>query len=421
MSDLSRVEQLLRNALGEDIYEVTPQSRVEALLVELNELIEEIDSSVSPEDISTAVTAYLDEHLTNPTSPPVDTSLAIAGAAADAKKTGDEIGALKEGFNELPSLKTPEETEADLYVSDESGNVIAEFSDGHIKTKNFDSSDIDLGNTAKIATTKAQTDLDIADANGFVVVRIKDGAIITPNFNTANAVDPEEVSEIVAEEFPNKYLEKYRLNGIKWDALGDSLTDPATVGLSHKNYTRWIAEANGISLNNLGIGGRGYWQGIEDEVANIRSDTDIVTIFGSLNDITNYIANPGVPTDTWADGKTNYCARARRVFDAILAVRNDIRIGVILPTPWVNYNCYDTDTTTQENVENMLDALKGICKIYGIPVLDMYHGSNLRPWDSDFRTAYYVASDGYHPNELGNKLFVAPQIEAFLRSLAISY
>lgn len=100
MSDLSRVEQLLRNALGEDIYEVTPQSRVEALLVELNELIEEMGSSVSPEAIATAVSAYLDEHLTNPTNPPVDTSLAIAGAAADAKKTGDEIGTLKEGLRE---------------------------------------------------------------------------------------------------------------------------------------------------------------------------------------------------------------------------------------------------------------------------------------------------------------------------------
>lgn len=43
MSDLSRVEQLLRNALGEDIYEVTPQSRIEALLVELNDLIEGMD------------------------------------------------------------------------------------------------------------------------------------------------------------------------------------------------------------------------------------------------------------------------------------------------------------------------------------------------------------------------------------------
>ena len=99
MSDLSRVEQLLRNALGEDIYEVTPQSRVEALLVELNELIEGMDGSVSPEDIATAVAAYLDEHLTNPTNPPVDTSLSISGAAADAKKTGDELSDLKEGLN----------------------------------------------------------------------------------------------------------------------------------------------------------------------------------------------------------------------------------------------------------------------------------------------------------------------------------
>lgn len=101
MSDLSRVEQLLRNALGEDIYEVTPQSRVEELLQELNEVIEGMGGSVSPEDIATAVSAYLDEHLTNPTNPPVDTSLTIAGAAADAQKTGVEIGALKEDLNDI--------------------------------------------------------------------------------------------------------------------------------------------------------------------------------------------------------------------------------------------------------------------------------------------------------------------------------
>lgn len=102
MSDLSRVEQLLRNALGEDLYEVTPQSRVEVLLVELNELIEGMGGgSVSPEDIATAVAAYLDEHLTNPTNPPVDTSLTIAGAAADAKKVGDEIAELKEDLTQI--------------------------------------------------------------------------------------------------------------------------------------------------------------------------------------------------------------------------------------------------------------------------------------------------------------------------------
>lgn len=121
MSDLSRVEQLLRNALGEDIYEVTPQSRVEVLLVELNELIEGMGGSVSPEDIATAVAAYLDEHLTNPTNPPIDTSLAIAGAAADAKKVGDKIAELEDalGFGVANNLLITHEHKLINYGYDE--------------------------------------------------------------------------------------------------------------------------------------------------------------------------------------------------------------------------------------------------------------------------------------------------------------
>lgn len=48
-----------------------------------------------------AVTDYLDEHLTNPTNPPIDTSLTIAGAAADSKETGSRITDLKEGLNSI--------------------------------------------------------------------------------------------------------------------------------------------------------------------------------------------------------------------------------------------------------------------------------------------------------------------------------
>lgn len=55
-----------------------------------------ISYALSKGNTQKAVTDYLDEHLTNPTNPPIDTSLSIAGAAADSKKTGDEIGALKE-------------------------------------------------------------------------------------------------------------------------------------------------------------------------------------------------------------------------------------------------------------------------------------------------------------------------------------
>lgn len=53
------------------------------------------DASQYTEEIGESVTAFLTEHITNPSNPPIDTSLSIAGAAADAKKTGDEISQLK--------------------------------------------------------------------------------------------------------------------------------------------------------------------------------------------------------------------------------------------------------------------------------------------------------------------------------------
>ena len=52
-------------------------------------------------DTTKAVSDYLDEHLTNPTNPPLDTSLTIANAAADSKATGDKLSELKEGLNQL--------------------------------------------------------------------------------------------------------------------------------------------------------------------------------------------------------------------------------------------------------------------------------------------------------------------------------
>lgn len=57
------------------------------------------DASQYTEEIGESVTAYLTEHITNPSNPPIDTSLSIAGAAADAKETGDKISELKEELN----------------------------------------------------------------------------------------------------------------------------------------------------------------------------------------------------------------------------------------------------------------------------------------------------------------------------------
>jgi hypothetical protein len=73
---------------------------------------------------------------------------------------------------------------SDLDISDEYGNVLVRFKDGGIKTKEFDSSKVNL-------ETEGQnnSDLDIADEFGNVLVRFKDGGIKTKNFDSKKFAD----------------------------------------------------------------------------------------------------------------------------------------------------------------------------------------------------------------------------------------
>ena len=64
-----------------------------------------ISYALSKKGMQQSVSDYLDEHLTNPTNPPLDTSLTIANAAADSKATGDKLSELKEGLNgKIPTM-----------------------------------------------------------------------------------------------------------------------------------------------------------------------------------------------------------------------------------------------------------------------------------------------------------------------------
>lgn len=97
---------------------------------------------------------------------------------------------------------TEDNTSSDLDVTDENKNVLMRLKDGHIKTKNFDSSKNTLSeaDVAKVATVEegAQAndvvindtdsdDLDFSDEQGNVIMRLSNGHIITKNFNSAKA------------------------------------------------------------------------------------------------------------------------------------------------------------------------------------------------------------------------------------------
>ena len=74
-----------------------------SLLQEAINSVAEIENLLDGQDVPTVITPiisnWLDDNITNPSNPPIDTSLSVAGAAADAKKTGDEISDLKSQIN----------------------------------------------------------------------------------------------------------------------------------------------------------------------------------------------------------------------------------------------------------------------------------------------------------------------------------
>lgn len=66
-------------------------------------LLQQAIDGTSATAIAQGVSDWMDDNLT-PTTPVVDASLTVSGAAADAKKTGDEISELKSQINTLEAI-----------------------------------------------------------------------------------------------------------------------------------------------------------------------------------------------------------------------------------------------------------------------------------------------------------------------------
>ena len=141
----------------------------------------------------------------------LDTTLTVSGKAADGKAVGDRI-------SELPSIANSTAEGVDLDVSDPSGNVLVRFSNGHVKTKEFDSSELagkfalkqnvltfddaptegssnpvksggvysalqNAGDKLVYDSVAEGVDLDISDNYGNVLVRFSDGGVKTKQFD----------------------------------------------------------------------------------------------------------------------------------------------------------------------------------------------------------------------------------------------
>ena len=201
-------------------------------------------------------------------------------------------------------------------------------------------------------------------------------------------------------------LYRHPLKGKKWVVVGDSLTEVNS--RTTKNYHHYIAEETGIEVINMGVSGTGYKRTEESgrafyqRINNIQTDADIVTIFGSGNDLGLFnesnVSVLGEVTDTTTD---TICGCINVTLDNLYKRIPTVRLGIVTPTPWVGYPPHIENNKMELYSQKLIE----ICKRRSIPVLDLYHGSNLRPWDETFRNLMYSRDDGngVHPDENGHK------------------
>jgi len=111
------------------------------------------------------------------------------------------------------------DSQADLDIADEDGNVIARFQNGHIKTKNFDSSE-----TTRTANGAAG-DLDICDESGNIVARFKDGNIKTKNFDSSRFQQADDICDFIENSFHTGRFKFDRVTIWDYYAAYDELCD----------------------------------------------------------------------------------------------------------------------------------------------------------------------------------------------------
>lgn len=246
-------------------------------------------------------------------------------------------------------------------------------------------------------------------------------------------------------------------SGKKWAVVGDSLTEHNSRAL--KNYHDFIAEETGITVLNYGSSGTGYAKdkntnsAFFQRINSIPTDVDVITIFGSGNDLGFLPLGEITDSDT-----TTLCGCINATIDAVLARFPMTPFGIITPTPWFDVWIPGAAPNVMSNYS---DALAEICKRNGIPCLNLFYCSNLHPEIPAIRAIEYkrdgtyvastqgtanaiqVTSDllgyvqnngvpdaqvgdwvlgtlnGVHPDEDGHKLF-APRIEAFLKTLLLN-
>ena len=211
-----------------------------------------------------------------------------------------------------------------------------------------------------------------------------------------------------------------KLSGIKIDIIGDSwsaVNDTASV-----KYTNLLEENDNADINVLAVSGSGFFNGTSadngqfyKQSENVRSDSDIVFVFGSFNDISKLAEGSTTIGDVSDVNTTSICGCINTTINKILEINPSAKILFATPGAWQGYNANnDGNNANNHYALEYVEAIKNVCYQRGYECKDMLRSLNLRPWITSFKNDYQP--DGCHPNNAGHEKYLYPVIKRYLES-----
>lgn len=314
----------------------------------------------------------------------------LFGGGTDKALTAEMGKVLKEILDNL----IIDASNGDFCIADDSGNVLVKFSGGHIKTKNFDSEQINIDTGMSIVDY--DSDFGIADENNYVVVKFAQGNIFTKNFASAIA------------------------NGKTVSFIGDSITtfsnypgsyNPyytgSNAGITSVNMTWWkrLCDKQGAIVNRIyANGGMDIVNGLCLHYNELFSNgqtgakPDYIFVLGGINDwyhakTLGSIDDPEATNTTFFAAYKYLLKMLQQTYPLAKIVCLTPINSVILGTtvPFLN--------SLGASIKDFCEAIKECCNYYSVQYIDLnkllsINGNNYTTYLNDFT----------HPNNIGATL-----------------
>ena len=191
-------------------------------------------------------------------------------------------------------------------------------------------------------------------------------------------------------------------------------------------YAKIIGDENNMTVVNYGAGGatvaRGtiysdtqedrHWIGVD--VPNMQSEADYIIFQGGINDYWNSVPLGSVTADFSSTlDTTTFCGALENLLKESQLKWKGKKLGFI-----ISHKITTTyDLANKNKSELYWNKAREICEKWSIPYLDLFNESGLNYGIDTIRTTYSSVGDGCHPTEAGYREFLAPKIEAWMKTL----